>query len=145
MAIPITSWLRAFFALQQSAMDGRGFVEIPNGDDEPLRFPRTTGNDVLAIAAALDPFIRQQPLRFGGHGVGQQWRACVDDLERLASHAEYAENRAFWHALPAVCVYLHSQRSPMPPPAVWDALLAQLAGDPNHFTARPPRHQGTNV
>lgn len=148
MTIPITSWLRAFFALKECAMDSRGFVEIRNGDDEPLRIPRTTGCDAVAIATALDPYLRRQPLRFGGHGVGQQWRACVDDLERVASsgaHGEYAENRAFWHALPALCVYLHSQRSPMPLPAVWDALLAQLAGDPTHFTAPPVRHQGTNV
>jgi hypothetical protein len=140
MPIPITSWLRAFFALKECAMDSRGFVEIHNGDDEPLRFPRTTGPDVIAIAAALDPFIRQQPLRFGGHGVGQQWRACVDDIERLACDSEYMENRAFWHALPAICVYLHSQRSPMPPPEVWNALLKTFT-----FTARHARLQGTNV
>lgn len=133
MPIPITSWLRAFFALQECATDSRGSVEIPNGDDDPIRFPRTTGGDVLAIAAAIDPYLRQQPLRFGGHGVGRQWRACVDDLERLASPAapsDYRENRAFWHALPAVCVYLHSQHSPMPPPATWDALLAAFTKEP---------------
>ena len=133
MAIAITSWLRAFFALQECAMDSRGFVQIPNGDDEPLRWPRTTGADVLAIATVLDPFIRQQPLRFGGgHGVARRWRACADDLERLASGAsqsEYPENRAFWHALPAMCVYLHSQRSPLPPPATWRALREALGAD----------------
>ena len=32
-AIPITSWLRAFFALQECAMDGRGVMEIPDGDE----------------------------------------------------------------------------------------------------------------
>jgi hypothetical protein len=110
-------------------MDSRGIVEIPNGDDEPIRWPRTTGDDVIAIAAAIDPYVRQQPLRFGGHGVARHWRDCADDLERLAAtapHAEYAANRAFWHALPAMCVYLHSQRAPLPPPPHWDALLAQL-------------------
>jgi len=107
-------------------MDSRGIFEIPNGDDEPIRWPRTTGEDVVAIATAIDPYIRAQSLRFGGHGVARQWRACVDDVAWLATREEYAENRAFWHALPAMCVYLHSQRSPMPPSPIWDALVTQL-------------------
>jgi hypothetical protein len=134
VAIPITSWLRAIFAVQECAMDNRGFVEIQNGDDDPLRWPRTTGFDVLAIVAVLGPYVRRQPLRFGGHGLAQQWRACVDDLAR-ASYGEYAENRTFWHALPAMCVYLHSRSSPMPPPPIWNALLVQLASNPHSLTA----------
>lgn len=129
MYFPVTSWLRASFALQQCALDGRGDVEIPNGDDEPIRWPRTTGADVIAIASVLDPHVREQPLRFGGHGLAQRWRATVDDLERLAllsPRTEYPKNRAFWDTLPAICVYLHSQGAPFPPAEVWNALCAQL-------------------
>lgn len=122
-------------------MDSRGFVELKNGDDEPIRWPRTTHADVIAIATVLDPFVRPQPLRFGGHGLARHWRAGIDALD-LAAGGEYQDNRTFWHALPAMCVYLHSRNSPMPPPATWTALLARLAGDPNHLAAHfAPRSQ----
>lgn len=130
MSIEITTWLRAFFALQASAMESRGFIEVDAGDDNVMRWPRTSGHDVIAIAAVLDLYLRETPLRFGGHGIARRWRGIADDLERFAlidPREEYAENRAFWHALPALCVYLHSEGAPMPPPEVWDALRAVLA------------------
>jgi hypothetical protein len=129
MSIEITTWLRAFFAMQASAMESRGFVEVDVGDDNVERWPRTSGHDVVAIAAILDPYLRETPLRFGGHGIARRWRSVVDDLERFAlaePREEYVENRAFWHALPAVCVYLHSEGVPVPSPEVWDALRALL-------------------
>jgi hypothetical protein len=129
MSIEITTWLRAFFAMQASAMESRGFVEVDVGDDNVERWPRTSGHDVVAIAAILDPYLRETPLRFGGHGIARRWRSVVDDLERFAlaePREEYVENRAFWHALPAVCVYLHSEGAPVPSPEVWDALRALL-------------------
>ena len=129
MSIQITSWLRAFFALQERAMDSRGFAEIVVNEDEVYRWPRTLGRDVIAIAAVFDPSLRGQPLRFGGHGLARRWRVVVDDLERHALAdplAEYVENQTFWHALAAACVYLHSQRAPLPPIEIWNALLAQL-------------------
>lgn len=128
MSIEITTWLRAFFALQASAMESRGFIEIAN-DDDVVRWPRTSGHDVIAIAAVLDPYLRETPLRFGCHGIARRWRAIVDDVERFAlvdPREEYTENRAFWHALPAMCVYLHSEGAPLPPDEVWDALRAVL-------------------
>lgn len=132
MSIEITTWLRAFFAIQAGAMESRGFVEIESGDDNVLRWPRTSGHDVIAIAAILDPYVREMPLRFGGHGIARRWRAVVDDLERIAlvdPRDEYAENRSFWYALPAICVYLHSEGAPLPSPEVWDALRALFADE----------------
>lgn len=129
MSIEITTWLRAFFALQASAMESRGFVELNSGTDDVVRWPRTTGADVVAIAAVLDPYLREQPLRYGGHGIARRWRSVVDDIERFALddlRGEYAENRSFWNTLPAVCVYLHSEGVPLAAPAVWDALLALI-------------------
>ena len=111
-------------------MESRGYVEVPIDDDEVIRWPRTTGGDVISIAAVLDATLREQPLRFGGHGLARRWRACADDLEHLALVApssEYVENRSFWQTLQPVCVYLHSQRALLPPAELWDALLAELA------------------
>ncbi len=131
MSIQINTWLRAYFALQSTAMESRGFVEINgNDDDEAQRWPRTIGADVISIAALVDPFMRDQPLRVRGHGLARRWRACVNDLELhalIVPHAEYAENRSFWNTLPAICVHLHSEGAPLPPPVFWDAMLAQLA------------------
>jgi hypothetical protein len=125
-SFPITSWLRAFFALQEGAADGRGVMEIPDGDEDVIRWPRTPAADVLAIVTMLDPILRNQPLRFGGHGLAQRWRSSIDALAHHAPDAEYAENRTFWRTLPAICLYLHSQSVPLPPPSVWDALLARF-------------------
>lgn len=125
-SFPITSWLRAFFALQECAVDGRGVMEIPGIDDDVLRWPRTTAADVRAITQLLDPILRDQPLRFGGRGLGRRWRSAIGALAHHAPDAEYRDNRTFWRALPAICLYLHSQSVPLPPPAVWDALLARF-------------------
>ncbi len=130
MSIQITTWLRAYFAIQSTATESRGFVEVNSGEEDAARWPRTIGADVISIAAMVDPFVREQPLRFGGHGLARRWRACIDDLERHAlvvPHAVYAENRSFWNTLPAICVYLHSQGAALPPPVFRDALIAQLA------------------
>jgi len=129
MAIQINSWLRAYFALQESAMESRGFVEISTGDDDGERWPRTIGSDVIAIAAVIDPYVHEQPHVFGGRGVARRWRACVDDLARSvlgAPRREYSENRAFWRTLSAVCVFLHSQAAALPPQPIWNALIDQI-------------------
>ncbi len=125
-SFPITSWLRAFFALQEHAVDGRGVMEIPDGDEDVVRWPRTAAADVRAIVELLDPILRNQPLRFGGRGLGRRWRTSIDALAHHATDAEYLENRTFWRALPAICLFLHSQSVPLPPPDVWDALLARF-------------------
>jgi hypothetical protein len=126
MSFPITSWLRAFFAMQECALDGRDVIEIPDGDEDVIRWPRTDAADVAATVAVLDPIIRAQPLRFGGHGLGRRWRSSVDALAHHAADAEYVDNRTFWRALPAICVYLHSRSVPLPPAEVWNALLARF-------------------
>lgn len=126
MPISITSWLRAYFALEECAMDSHGVVQIPNGDDDPIRWPRTCASEAAAIAALLCCHVRSQPLRFGGHGLGRRWRACVDELPRTPRAVEHAGNRMFWRTLPPLCVYLHSQAAPLPPADAWRALLVQL-------------------
>jgi hypothetical protein len=133
----ITSWLRAFFAMQESASDGRDVIEIPDGDEDKIRWPRTTVADVQAIVELLDPFVRTQPFRFGGHGLGRRWRSSIDALAQLAPDAEYPDNRTFWRALPAMCLYLHSNAVPLPPPAAWTALLARLRASAQDLHDKP--------
>jgi hypothetical protein len=125
-SFPITSWLRAFFALQQAAMDACDVMEIPDGDEDVIRWARTTTADVLAIATMLDPILRNQPLRFGGRGLARRWRSSIDALGRDDRKGEYSDNRTFWRAFPAICLYLHSQSVPLPPPEVWTALLVRF-------------------
>ena len=107
-------------------MDCRGHIEIPDGYDDVIRWPRTLGSDVVAITALFDPIVRNQPLRFGGKGLARRWRVCVDDVAVYAADApddEYLENRTLWRTLPALCVYLHAQGARLPSPGDWRALL----------------------
>jgi hypothetical protein len=129
MSIQITTWLRAYFALQQTAGDSRGVIELQLDNDDTVRWPRTLGVDVISIAAAIDPIVRTQPLRFGGHGVARRWRSAMDDMQREAlpaPFATYSENRSFWATLSAMCVYLHSQGAPLPPADVFAGLMVHL-------------------
>src|SRR5688500_14940505 len=113
MPITVTSWLRLYFALHERAIDRRGVVEVRNHEDDVVRWPRTRGGDVIEIASLLDPYLRAQPLRFGGHGLARRWRACVDEVARCSVQAEYPHNQTFWPAVAAICVYLHAQRAPL--------------------------------
>lgn len=133
MPIAITSWLRAFFALRERALETRGFTEVITEDEEVIQTPRTVGDDVIAIAAVIDPYIRALPLlQFGRLALANRWAEVVGDIEHLAlvaPRSDYAENESFWSELPHACVYLHSQGSPMPSPSAWNALLDELGSD----------------
>jgi hypothetical protein len=136
----ITSWLRAFFSVREHAAELRGLEEVDAGTSERRAWPRTTGSDVVAITAAVDPTVRTYRLRWGGHGIGRRWRVSVDDVERYAvpaPHDEYIKNPSFWSAIEAVSVFLHSVGAPVPNAATWKSLLDQLA-DP-----ASSRHGGT--
>ena len=140
MSIQITTWLRAYFALQQTASDSRGVIELQLDDDETVRWPRTLGVDVISIAAAIDPVVRAQPLRFGGHGLARRWRAAMDDIQREAlpaPHATFMFNRSFWSTLAAMCVYLHSQGAPLPSQDVFAGLMVHLNEPIEHRNVGP--------
>lgn len=129
MHISTSHWIRAFLAISDAAGDARGVVPVTIDDEIVSKFPHTTGEDVIAIAAIVDPFVRSGELRFGGHGLARRWRAVVDDL---ALHAEsdaktpYRENQMFWSTLLSVCVYLHANDVDVPPVATLDALIASF-------------------
>ena len=96
---------------------------------------------MIAIAAVIDPYVREQPLEFGAHATARRWRALIDGIERTAlldPHAEYADNAVFWRTLPAICVHLHSVGAPLPPPDVWAALAELFADTPT------PRNLGAD-
>lgn len=129
MSTLITSWLRAYEALQSRTLAARGAIVLNSGADD-ARWPRTIGADVIAIGAVLDPHVRALSSRFGGAGIARRWRAAMDDIETIALHepyTTYVENRSFWRTLSSVCVHLHSEGAALPAPAIWDALLSQLS------------------
>lgn len=125
----IHSWLRAFFAMQHAASEARGAIEVNPGTEVAVRWPRTIGADVISIASVVDPALREVADRHDAAEVAARWRAVMDDIEQDAlryPRSTYSANREFWHALSAVCIYLHSHATPLPPAAFWTALLAQL-------------------
>jgi hypothetical protein len=131
MTSHIYNWTDGYVAIRHGAFESRGFVELDGG----ARWPRTTGEDVVAIVALFDPAVRANATA----GLMNRWRATLGDLERdavTAPHDTYLWNRAFWSTLEAVTAFLDNMAIAPPKPTLWDALLAQLA------TAVPVRNVG---
>lgn len=121
MSTPIHSWIDGYAAVRIRAYETRGAIELDSG----ARWPRTTGADVIAIAALFDPALRAH----GTPGVLRRWRATLDELQTDAltdPHATYAGNRSFWASLEVVAVALDDLIVRPPAPALWSALLAQI-------------------
>ena len=121
MSLHIHSWVDGHLAVRERAYQTRGFVELDGG----ARWPRTTGADVIAIAAIVDPPIK----RHGTPGVLRRWRATLADLQREAlavPHDTYSENRSFWSTFEFVVVFLDDVAVTPPGAAVWDALLVEV-------------------
>ncbi|MEJ7598488.1 MAG: hypothetical protein WKG01_11310 [Kofleriaceae bacterium] len=125
----IPSWTDLYIALRQRAEAMRGFIELDSEQDPPPRWPRTTGADVLAIVATIDPHVRR--LRPSDHAFGLQrrWRACVADVGRFALPAlgaTYPKSRELWACLAALFVHLSSIDASLPDPATWRVLVDEL-------------------
>ena len=121
MSQHIHSWVDGHLAVRERAYQTRGFVELDGG----ARWPRTTGADVIAIAAIVDPPIK----RHGTPGALRRWRATLADLERdalTAPHDTYSENRSFWSTFEFAVVFLDDVAVTSPGSAVWDALLVEV-------------------
>jgi hypothetical protein len=117
----VDTWTDGYLVLRHRAFDARGAVELDTGE----RWPRTTGEDVVAIAALFDPAMR----RHATPGARHRWRGALDQLERTAMrtpHAVYADNRAFWSTLEFAAVFLDDQAVSVPGEALWQALVDQL-------------------
>ena len=73
MSAHIHSWIDGYAAVRARAYETRGAIELDTG----ARWPRTTGEDVIAIAALFDGAIRVH----GTPGIVRRWRATLDQLE----------------------------------------------------------------
>jgi hypothetical protein len=119
--VPISNWTTGFLAFRERASELRGWFY---SDD--ARWPATTGADVLAIVALVDPVIHEIAI---DAGVEHRWDVALDDFARLglgAVDATYLENEPFWSTLAAVCVYLDSIAAPMPIARAWHVVIDQL-------------------
>jgi hypothetical protein len=121
MNTPIHSWTDGFVALRARAEETRGLIELDSG----ASWPRTTGDDVVAIAATFDPPIREH----GAPGIVRRWQKTLADLERAAlttPRETYPENRTFWDSLEMMSVFLDDLDVEVPEERWWSALLDQL-------------------
>nr|HEX4316251.1 hypothetical protein [Kofleriaceae bacterium] len=121
MSYEIHNWLDGYLAARDRAYDTRGAVELDFG----VRWPRTTGADVVAVAALVDPAITKH----GTPGIIRRWRATRGDLERDAlgaANLTYPENRTFWASVEAAVVFLDDVSVSPPAPKIWKALLDEL-------------------
>jgi hypothetical protein len=121
MTAHIHNWTDGYLALRFRAFETRGFIELDSGH----RWPRTTGEDVIAIAAIFDPALRAH----GTPGVVHRWHGTLADLEADAMsepHRTYDGNRSFWSTIEAAAVFLDDMAISPPMPSLWTALLAQI-------------------
>lgn len=122
---PIRSWSDGYRALRRRVGEVRGWIEL-DGNAPDRRWPRSTGLDVLRIAAFVDAAVD----RHLHVGAARRWLACKADLERDALDAladTYINNRSFWTCLAALCASLEADERAVPPHSRWSALMAQLA------------------
>ncbi len=117
----IQTWLDGYLELRHRAFADRGAIELPDG----TRWPRTTGEQVAAIAAAFTPAIRAN----AAPRVMRRWRTTLADIQRDALaelHDTYVGNRKFWATLEAVAVYLDNLALRPPATRAWMALFAVI-------------------
>ena len=126
MSSHIHTWIDGYVTLRDHAYQSRGLVEINPNTPDAARWPRTTGADVVTIAAIVDSAVRAH----GTPGIRRRWRETSTDLARdaLTAPAEtYVHDRAFWASFGAVAVFLDDVEAPLPSPAIWDALIAEVS------------------
>ena len=117
--ITISTWLDGYLELRHRAFADRGAIELADG----TRWPRTTGEQVAAIAATFTPAIRAN----AAPKVVRRWRATLADIQRDALadlHDTYINNRTFWATLEAVAVYLDNLALRPPATRAWLALFS---------------------
>lgn len=129
----ISTWLDGYLELRHRAFADRGGIELDDG----TRWPRTTGEQVAAIAATFTPAIRAN----AAPKVVGRWRATLADIQRDALpdlHETYVNNRAFWATLEAAAVYLDNLALRPPAMRAWMALLSIIESS----DADAPRNVG---
>lgn len=125
----MNDWNDVYLSLKRRAEAMRGVVQLHTGTPDQVRWPRTTGADVVAIAAVIDQHIRRMSAQYGRHNVDLRWRACLQDISELALRAPgalYPRNREFWDCLVVAVVNLASLDAELPDPSTLEALLDNL-------------------
>ena len=131
----LVTWNDIYHELWMQAGQSRGTVtnvgELPGAPRVTTlpEWPRTTGEDVIAIASLVDPILHATPLRPGGYGITRLWQAAVIEIEGIAfanPAAEYVHNRGFWSTLLAVAAHLSLMGAPVPDDDAWETLTTAL-------------------
>lgn len=123
MTTHIELWTDGYLALKQRAAETRGLIELDTGE----RWPRTTGEDVIAIAALFDSALKEHATP----GTATRWAAVLADLEAGAvssPHTTYFANRTFWSMLEVAAIYLDSVAATVPAQSTWNVLIRALGG-----------------
>jgi hypothetical protein len=122
----VQSWSDAFHALRAQAEANRGAVTAPTPDSpDAFTFPRTTGQDVLAISVAFDAAVRAH----APSSILQRWLAENDLIATQSPWTladPYVGNRSYWSTLALVVIELDRAQAPLPAPEVWDEAMKQL-------------------
>jgi hypothetical protein len=116
----IETWTDGYLALRFRAYEVRGIVEL-----DRACWPRTTGEDVIAIASMFDEAVKEHAMP----GLLSRWNAILADLEVGAVDAPrktFFRNRVFWQTVEAAAVFLDDMAVPPPPDRLWHALRAAL-------------------
>ncbi len=131
----LNSWFEIFQVLRAEAEAHRGAITVSSPDaEDAFTFPRTTGQDVLAISVPFDSAVRASvPLT-----VLQRWLAENDLIATQSPWTladPYVGNRSYWSTLALVVIELDRAHAPLPALETWEGVLAQLAAPPG-----PLRH-----
>src|SRR5262245_12365014 len=122
----IQSWSDAFHALRAQAEANRGAITAPTPDSpDAFTFPRTTGQDVLAISVAFDAAVRAH----APSSILQRWLAENDLIATQSPWTladPYVGNRSYWSTLALVVIELDRGDAPLPASEVWDDVMKQL-------------------
>jgi hypothetical protein len=117
----IDTWTDGYLALRYRAFETRGFIELDSG----ARWPRTTGEDVIAIAGLFDSPLKEHATP----GTAARWAATLADLAVGAvqsPHTTYFANHSFWSTLEVAAIYLDSVAAAVPAQTIWNALIAAV-------------------
>lgn len=124
------SWFDVFQILRAEAEAHRGAITVPAPDaEDAFSFPRTTGQDVLAIFVPFDGAVQAS----ASPAVRQRWH---DENKLIATQSPwtladpYVGNRSYWSTLAIVVIELDRVHAPLPAPEAWEGVLAQLAAPP---------------
>jgi hypothetical protein len=137
---PHHNWTDGYHQLRRRIEDLPGVEEVDAGTDRAASWPRSTNNDVLAIAAVIDPALAVWPARYANEDVNRRWFALRDDFVRALVEPPgdpYARNREFWSTVAAICTHLDQVSMP----ELWSA-LAEHVGDVKALRNAGPREDG---